>query len=225
LGARHIDLPRDFSQTFEEPIAEAWSQTILKQVRSRTKEFADDCIGLVEQMVAWAREQGTRVQPKLIEAQQEAIRTDAKQLASVGREVVNDLRDRVKEDLVKAIEGPIRKKCRAFVERNADVGTGVKNRILDLFDELADEAIESATAPAKRVLLENYRTVEREIREIFKAHQNPLESAESALVSSHEDYVKRSDAQKRNLVLREIERIIEDRPELFELPDRQVAEV
>lgn len=225
VGARHIDLPRDFSQTFEEPIAEAWSQTILKQVRQRTKEFADDCISFVQQVVDWAREQGGRVQPKLIEAQQEAIQTDAKQLTSVGREMVNELRDRVKQDLVTAIEVPIRRKCQAFVNRNADIGAGVKHRILELFDELADDAVESAIAPAQKVLVDNYRAVESEIREVFKTHQNPLESAESAIVSSHADYVKRSDAQKRARVLEEIDLILKERPTLFDIEAHEAVEV
>ena len=104
---RHIDLPRDFSQTFEEPIAEVWSQTILKQVRQDQKDFADDCHCLCPGNCRMGGVvQGNRVQPKLIEAQQDAIKADAKQLSTVGREMVNELRDRVKQDLVKEIELP-----------------------------------------------------------------------------------------------------------------------
>lgn len=224
IGSRHIDLPRDFAQTFEEPIAEAWSQQILKQVRQRTKEYSDDCIALMERIVVWAREKGGHVQPKLIEAQQKAIQNDARQLTSVGRELVNELRDRVRQDLVNAIESPIRRKCQAFVRRNEDVGTGVKNRILDLFEELADEAIDAAAKPAEKVLLENYRAVEQQIREVFQSHHNPLQSAETAIVSSHHDHVKRSDAQKRTRIIKEIDAIIELRPTLFEETHSLVAQ-
>src|SRR5207244_1424856 len=47
-GSRHIDLPNDFALRFEEPIAEVWGKAILKEVRSKTKEFGDDCVDLVE---------------------------------------------------------------------------------------------------------------------------------------------------------------------------------
>lgn len=212
-GARHIDLPRDFAQTFEEPIAEVWGKKVLKEVRGKTKEFAGDCMDAVQQVVFWSREQGGRVRPKLVEAQRDAIDTDAKQLASIGREKVNELRDTVKKRLVKEIEVPIRRKCKAFVDANSHVGAGVKNRILELFDQLADDAIEAAVPPARNVLLDNYQAVEREIRAVFERHQDPLDASATAIVSSHEDYVKRSDAQKRRRVLESIEEILIDLPD------------
>jgi hypothetical protein len=46
-GARHIDLARDFALRFEEPIAEVWGKSILKEIRGRTKEFGEDCVRLV----------------------------------------------------------------------------------------------------------------------------------------------------------------------------------
>ncbi len=48
---RTIDLPRDFALRFEVPVADAWAKSILKQIRRRTKEFADDCGRLVDQVV------------------------------------------------------------------------------------------------------------------------------------------------------------------------------
>ncbi|MCC7334627.1 MAG: dynamin family protein [Pirellulaceae bacterium] len=211
-GARHINLPTDFAMSFEDPVAEAWGKSILSELRKRTREFSADCLGFVDRVVEWAKEQGGRVQPRLIEAQRDAIAADTKHLASVGKSVVDDLRETVRAELCKAIEGPIRRKCQAFVRRNEHVGTGVRNRILDLFDDLADEAIEAAKTPAQNVLLSNYRLVESEILEAWKNHNDPLLAAAEAIVSSHEDSVKRSDAQKRKKVLDEIDDIIQCAP-------------
>lgn len=211
-GARHINLPTDFAMSFEDPVAEAWGKSILTELRKRTREFSDDCLGFVDRVVEWAKEQGGRVQPRLIEAQRDAIAADTKHLATVGKNVVDELRENVKAELCKAIEGPIRRKCQVFVNKDEHVGTGVRNRILDLFDELADEAIEAAQSPAKRVLLQNYHKVEAEIVEAWRNHNDPLAAAAEAIVSSHEDSVKRSDAQRRKKILEEIDLILESLP-------------
>src|SRR5262249_38197966 len=125
-GATSVDVPREFALRFEEPIAEAWSKQILKDIRRETKQYAADCVTLIERVVTWARGQGARVKPTLIEAQYDAIKADAAKLDTVGREMVNDLRDEVKNQLIEAIDGPIRDGCGQFVSRNADVGSGVK---------------------------------------------------------------------------------------------------
>lgn len=207
-GAMHIELPRDFALTFEEPIAEVWGSSVLKEIRTRTTNFADDCVALVEQVVVWANSQGAKVKPKLVEAQRDAIIADARKLKTVGRELVNELREEVKNNLIKEIEPPIRRKCEAFVRKNQDVGAGVRNRILELFEELADDALEAAVAPAQRILLDCYRQVEHEIRDVFEQHQDPLSSAADAIVESHESRVRRSDSQKRPAVLAEIEAVL-----------------
>ena len=212
VGARHINLPTDFAQAFEDPIAEAWSKTILKELRKRTREYSDDCLCFVDQVVNWAHEQVGRVQPKRIEAHRETIAADTKHLATIGKDVVDELRDNVKSKLSDAIEGPIRRRCKAFVAKNDHVGTGVRNRILELFDQLAEEAVDAAKAPAQRVLLENYTIVEKEIVGAWENHQDPLASAAEAIVSSHEDSVKRSDAQKRKSILDTIDAVLADQP-------------
>ncbi len=99
-GAMDIDLPREFALRFEEPIAEAWSKQILKDIRRETEEYASDCVRLVEQVVEWSRTQGARIQPQLIEAQSDAIKADARKLKSVGREMVSELREDAKNQLL-----------------------------------------------------------------------------------------------------------------------------
>jgi hypothetical protein len=207
-GSRTINLPLDFALRFEEPIAEVWGKSILKEIRVRTQEFARDCVTLVDRVVDWAKAQGTRVQPQLVLAQREEISADAKRLEVVGREMVNELRDQVKNSLVKKVEGPIRRKCQKFVDDNDDKGGGVKGRVLDLFHRLADDATEAASAPAIEILTARFREVENEILTVFDQHKDPLASAADAIVASHELRLKRSDAQRRKKVLADADAVL-----------------
>lgn len=224
-GATYIDLPREFALRFEEPIAEAWSKDILKDIRRETKDYAADCLALVEQVIKWTKAQGARVQPRLVEAQYDAIKVDAKKLEGVGREMVNELRDEAKTQLIETIEGPIRARCTKFVERHDDIGPGVRNRILSLYSELPTEVADAATKPAANILTRLFREVEKEISAAFKDHQDPLESAADAIVSSQEDYLKRSDAQKRKGVLRDLDLVLAESPFPIGQPAEVVAEV
>jgi GTP-binding protein EngB required for normal cell division len=201
---REIDLPREFALRVEEPIAEAWSKQILNDLRRETKDYAGDCVKLVERVVAWAKEQGARVKPRLVEAQYDAIKVDAAKLATVGKEMVNELRDEVKNQLIEAVSGPIREGCQAFVTRNEHVGAGVKWRILHLYASLAQEVTTTALEPATTMLTRLFREVEKEISAAFENHEDPLAAAEEAIVTSQENYLKRSDAQKRKRVLDEL---------------------
>src|SRR5262249_23187343 len=123
---RQIDLPNDFALRFEVPVADAWAKCVLKELRRRTREFADDCIRLVDEVLAWAKGQGARVQPRLVEALRDEIKADAKALETVGRAMVDQLRNEVKASLVKKIESPIRRRCKTFVDKNEHVGRGTK---------------------------------------------------------------------------------------------------
>jgi len=212
-GATFIDLPREFALRFEEPIASAWTKQILRDIRIETKGYGADCAELVGRVVQWAKEQGARVQPQLVEAQYEAVKADAKQLQAVGREMVNELRDQARAQLIETIDGPIREGCRKFVGQNADVGPGVKQRILKLFRELAKGVSKAATKPATQILAKLFRDVEQEITAVLEEHPDPLAAASEAIVSSQEAYRRRSDAQRRKKVLADLSRIVEARPD------------
>ena len=211
-GAADIDLLREFALRVEEPIAEAWSKKILSNIRKETKQYADDCVSLVATIVSWAKEQGARVKPRLVEAQYDAIKADAAKLDSVGRDMVTELREEVKNQLINAIDPPIRTGCRTFVEKNWDVGPGVKNRILELFGQLAEKIPEIVGTPASTILTHLFRDVEKEISAAFENHQDPLTAAGDSIVSSQEDYLKRSDAQKRKSVLADVCRALSSCP-------------
>lgn len=218
-GSRHIDLPRDFALRFEDPIAEVWSTTLLREIRKRTREYAEDSVAQVERILKWAKGQGAKANTNLLEAQVEVIKTDAQKLNAVGKEAIEELREEVKNSLIKKIETPIRRKCKAFVDSHRDEGSGVKSRIIDLFGELADVTIEAATEPAIELLTERFREVDKQIREVFDEHQeynDPITSASNAVVSSHEEKLRRSDKRKRDSVLSSINTIIGESPTLWE---------
>ncbi|NUN22032.1 MAG: hypothetical protein HUU09_01000 [Candidatus Jettenia caeni] len=132
------------------------------------------------------------------------IKADAQKINTVGKEAVDELREEVKNSLIRKIENPIRNRCKRFVKKNEHNGPGVKRRILDLFNELADEAIEAATVPAIELLTERFRGVEKQILDVFNEHQeynDPITAASNAIVTSHEEKLRRSDKKKRETVL------------------------
>jgi GTP-binding protein EngB required for normal cell division len=211
-GASDINLPTEFALRFEEPIAEIWGKEVLKDIRVETRDYANACVDMVEQVANWALAQGARVHQKAVEAQQEAIKGDAKKLEAVGHEMVKEMRDEARAKLIDAIEGPIKKACDEFVRKNQDVGPGVKARILSLYSELADTVTDAAEAPATRILQSLFKEVDQEILGAFSDHQNPLESISEAIVTSQQKYIERSDAQRRRRILEELKSVRQGAP-------------
>jgi len=203
-GSQHIDLPHDFALRFEEPVAEIWGKKLLQLIRKRTKTYAEDCTALVEKVLDWAKGQGARMNTKLLEAQHEEINAAAQQLTAVGKELINEMREEVKNRLVSSIRSPIRRRCERFVEKNQHIGPGVKLRVLGLFGELAEETVAAAADPAKDLLTMRFKEVEKEIAKVLRSDEDPIDSAADAIVESHEAIVRRSDAQRRKTVLKQI---------------------
>ena len=204
-GASHIDLPHDYSLMYDGQIAPIWGQQVIKLVRERTKDLGDDYVALIQEVVEWAEQHGARSQKRVLEALRDQIKADAKTLAGVGKEATDDLRQRVRDQLLKAISSPIQRRCQKFVDEGADVGRGVKNRIIGLFDDLLPEVIQVAKGPTMRVLNDNYEDVQIEIREQLKKNPDPLKTAEDAILTGHQEAERRSMAQKRKRVLEQLE--------------------
>ena len=226
-GSRHIDLPRDFSLRFEEPITEVWVKTLRPDICKRTKEHADDSVNHVERILAWAKQQGAKVKTNVLEAQVKVIKADAQKINAVGTEAIDEqLREEVKNRLFEKIKNPIRKRCESFIEKNKHIGSGVKQRILALFNELADETIEAATEPAIKLLTECFRGVEKQILHMFNEHQeynDPITAASNAIVTSHEEKLRRSDKKKRETVLGALEAVISKCPLSWEAKAEEIA--
>jgi predicted GTPase len=210
--ARRINLPEDFARMFVEPVAEVWGKSIIQEIRKRTRELAADCERMVTDLATWCREQGARVPPRLLDAQLEALRADIKQIDIAGREVMDGLRDRVKNDLAKVIQKPIQIKCNAFVKRGDDIGPGVKNRILELFDDLAEGCTDAAAIAASGLLLQCFREVETELQHVRKDLENPLDNASDAILQAHRRRIDKAGLEKRSLVLQACESVITSTP-------------
>jgi predicted GTPase len=207
VGAHQIDLPRDYSLMYDGQIAPIWGQLVIKIVRERTKELGEDYVALIEEIVEWAEQHGARSQKRVLDALCDQIKADAKALASVGKEATDELRQRVRDRLLRTISSPIQKRCQKFVDEGRDVGRGVKYRILDLFDELLPVVVEAAKSPALKVLNENYEDVQIEIREQLKKNPDPLKAAEDAILTVHQESERRSMAQRRKQVLERLQSV------------------
>lgn len=213
-NGQHLDLPNELALRFEEPIAVVWSKHILATLRKRTAELGQDYVALVGDVVAWAREREARVQSRFVEALHQSLAADTKALATIGKEAVDDLKSRVKTELYKKLVLRIRKTCEHFVESKKNEGPGVKERILSMFHkELAEQVMAEATPIVLDLLLKNYHDVETEISTRLAEYRNPLELAKEALVQSHHDSVRRSDAQRRKAVLERMDSLGKTLPE------------
>ena len=212
-GAHHVDLPRDYSLMYDGQIAPIWGQQVIKIVRERTKELGDDYVALIQEVVEWAEEHGARSQKKVLEALRDQIKADARTLAGVGKEATDELRQRVRDQLLKAISTPIQRRCQKFIDDGHDVGRGVKSRIIDLFDELIPIVVQVAKSPTLKVLNENYEDVQLEIREQLKKNPDPLKTAEDAILIGHQEAERRSMAQKRKGVLEQLSLVLVARNE------------
>jgi GTP-binding protein EngB required for normal cell division len=212
VGSSDINLPSQFALRFEEPIADVWGKEILTSIRRETREYSNDCVQLVEQLAEWALAQGAVVDRKVVEAQRDAIKVDAKKLESVGREMVKEMRDEARAQLINRIEGPIKRRCDDFVKKNLHIGAGVKQRILEAYGEMADKVTESAKEPATRILQKLFRDVEKETLDAFSEHEDPLAAVAESIVASRESYLKRSDAQKRRRILEQLNQVLAKTP-------------
>ncbi|MDX2109416.1 MAG: dynamin family protein [Verrucomicrobiota bacterium] len=186
FGARHIQLPHDFALKFEEPVAQVWSTAILQGLRRETSSFSTYQADLLNEVLLWAKSSGIKVKIKLLEALVEDVQQQKKRLNAVGKEAIEELRATVRSQLLQKIEGPIRKRCEKFVKDGDDIGPGVKHRILNMFAELAEDAVAKAKTPATDLLNSRFKEVEKDIVTAFEEHSNPLEDAANALLQRFE---------------------------------------
>jgi hypothetical protein len=168
-GSRAINLPEDIAGYFQEPMAGVWSTKLLAEIRKRTTEHASDHSKLVDEICDWARSKTeSNSQAELIEQQRQRIARHAAQMQQVGKEAVGELRQIVKSRIMEVVRKPIRKACEKFVEDKEDRGSGVKLRILDLFDDLAKQATKAAEAPATKILEDKFSKVRSDIKKAFE---------------------------------------------------------
>jgi hypothetical protein len=206
VGARRVDLPSELTLKFEEPVALLWSKTILTLIRQRTRELGDDNVRIANAVVEWARSQGGRVPPRVAEILEQDLRTDTKQLASIGKDAIEELKERVKHALSESIEARVRKSCQTFVDSEQDRGKGVKDRMHSFFEGvLADAIVEAARPVAMKVLTNNYVEVQSEVLAALKSLVDPVERASELVIEREANAILKKDQKQRDRLLAALE--------------------
>jgi GTP-binding protein EngB required for normal cell division len=208
-----VDLAADVAQRFQEPMASLWGRTLLKDIRKRTREHGTILEGIIADVCEWAENRSdTTVQRDVLRAQQLLMRDRVVQLADVGSEAVDDLKEAIKRDLMATIEGPIRAQCEAFQKRGDAIGPGVKQRIVALFDALASDAVAAAAAPATVLLKGQFVKVRIDIAKPLEEWGDPIDQASDAIIEREEQRRQRSDARRRKHILAQVQHLSEQMP-------------
>ena len=208
-----VDIAADIAQRFQEPVTAIWGRTLLKDVRIRTRQYGTVLESTISDICEWADGRSdTAVQREVLRAQERLMRDRILQLAAVGSEAVDELKAAIMRDLMATIEGPIREQCEAFRRRGDAIGPGVKNRILHLFNQLANEAVAAAGLPAIHLLESQFVNVRTEIAKALEDWGDPIQQASDAIIEREEQRRERSDAQRRKHMLREIDNLIAQMP-------------
>ena len=74
-------------------------------------------------------------------------------------------------------------------------------RILDLFEQLAEDVVDAAADPAGKLLVEKFKEVDTEILAAFGDHSEPLNEAAEALIQRREKNLRSEDAQADKLAI------------------------
>ncbi len=210
---RRLDLPASLAQRFQEPTAAVWGQTLLKDVRSRTKQHASALEQLILEVCTWGEEYAaTESQQANLKANRQLAKDQAARLGQVGKDAVDELRAVVKRDLMEQISAPMRQACLEFVERGNAQGAGVKMRILQLFAELGQAAVTAAAKPTTRILKGRYGEVRQEIIVALSDWGDPLQKAADAIVEGDEARSRRESEAQQHLVIKELAAIVASSP-------------
>ncbi|WP_370093135.1 dynamin family protein [Bradyrhizobium ottawaense] len=209
FGSREINLPEEIANGFQEHVAGVWSTKLLKPIRERTGEFADDQAALVAELCEWASGKTQNESHKAILTQQRRrIKSRAEQVRQVGKEAIGELRQTVKSRILSVVRKPIKNACEKFVERNEHIGRGVKERIIDLFNELAHDVTKAAEHPATKVLEENFAKVRGEIKEAFNEWGDPLQQTADLILQKENKEAELQSERDRETMLAQIAALI-----------------
>jgi len=174
-----------------------WGTKLLVDIRKRTHEYASDCAAVVREVCDEAKTMAGKVSPRVIESRMRDIELRVDRTQDVGKEASGEMRIRVRDDLEGAVRDPIRAACVRFVRAGNNAGPGVKQRILDLFNELADEAALGCEAAAQIILSESFEDVRNRISANIDDWGDPVDETLEALSQSHARKLRRSDAERR----------------------------
>src|SRR5947209_17152905 len=82
-----IDLPDGLLRCFQEPLALVWSTHMLKEIRNRNAQLAQDTLTLVTMVHDWARKNAeVKLAPSIIARQEQNLKDRVEQMKTQGRE-------------------------------------------------------------------------------------------------------------------------------------------
>jgi GTP-binding protein EngB required for normal cell division len=202
VGTRAINLPEDIASRFQEPMAGVWSTKLLTEVRKRTSEFANDQSKLVDEVCDWANSRApSNALAEVLEEQKQRIARLTAQMQQVGKEAVADLRETVKARVMNEVRKPIKRACEKFVKDGDDVGRGVKDRILNLFEDLSRMATRAAEAPAIKILEDNFSKVRADIKNAFEDWGDSLQQTADLILQRQKLEIEQKTDQERQSIL------------------------
>jgi len=203
---RSINYPDALTYSVLDVIATRWEPDIIEGVRVEVKRMAERDVQLVSQLVEAALALDAVLAGKeQVEAQKRILQQNARSAVAWTRVQLEELREQVQGKLRTIIEKPIEKACRKAWAAGRHLGTGAKERILDVFEEGGGEALEEARKEAESVLKESYRGVVRKLDEgFFKEHHDPLQAAFDALTQQSRD----ADVLRREEIRQAVARLV-----------------
>lgn len=212
IGARPVNLPEDIAGRFQEPMAGVWSTKLLTEVRKRTAQFANDERKIVEELCDWANAKTANSQVEELEQQKQRVARNAAQMTQAGKEAVGDLRQLVKTRILEVVRPPIKRECDRFVASGEDIGPGVRDRILNLFEDLARQATKSAEKPAVKILEENFAIVRSDIKTAFDSLGDPLLQTADLILQREKQEIEQKSERERDSILSQITSLLSSLP-------------
>lgn len=182
FGANVVDLPHIFSDHLEGQLAPLWQSEVLKRLGQRIKELAQDLSAIVKEMASWAESHDLSEGNAAASALAGQMYGDIEQLISLIEESSQNLRETVRKQLYSAIRKPIAGCCKSFVDANRDVGTGVKIRVLNCFDNMVVPSLKVACDHARSIFKQSLDVSGQVIRDRLKPYADIQKAIEEQLL-------------------------------------------
>ena len=201
-AARKIDLPGKIAESMQEYIAANWGETILIDIQSRTtnlvvyiKDRVDELCSEVELL---------EVNLELLATQKDRLDSLRAQMESFGTDAVREMHDIVKITLKDILRKQIGVACKNFQDTGEGQGSGARERILKLFENMMRKSTEDIGAPVAIILKDSVRKVTDKIEENFSLLGDPLQQTVNLILKKRQNMNEES----RKHLLDEVDSII-----------------
>jgi len=180
-----VDYPGLLTRTMVEAIANGWKKSVVDPVCKTLQQLADSDAALAGKLIDLARGvDESLVQTADVEAFLAGMRAAAASSALWGQNQMSSLRENAQESLSPAVLEPIAAHCVRANQEGRNRGSGAKKRIIEVFEEGGQAAMESARDVADGVLQKLYQAFYGEIeRSYLSKYNDPLKVIYEAISS------------------------------------------